>query len=379
MSGSTQQERNRETVVLTGLPTLLARRVAERVLEAPSSRVIAVVRSKFREPARAFVEKLPEHAKKRIELLDGDAAAMDLGLSGQEFKRLAAEVDVINHAAQVSWLAVDERTAEAVNVRATREALELARAATHLRAFVHHSTTFVSGDRRGLVLESELDVGQKSRNPVELTKLRAEKIVRAASKDVPTVILRPSIVVGDSKSGEVDRLDGPYLLVLLMLTAPPDFALPVPTEGDALLHLVPVDYVAAASVAIGRDPRAIGQTFHLVDKRPVTVRSTVETLARAAGRRTPRGFIPANLTRAILRTPGIDRFAKSPRAFLDQLATAVQYSAKNTEAILAGTGIEAPSFESYADVMVAHVRGRLTAERRHRQAGAESEVEDPLV
>src|SRR5262249_47716801 len=157
--------------------------------------------------------------------------------------------------------AIDDRTAEAVNVRATREALELARAATHLRAFVHHSTAFVSGDRRGLVLEEELDVGQRPRNSIERTKLHAEKIVRAAA-DVPSVILRPSIVVGDAQPGEVDRLDGPYLLVMLMLTAPPDFALPVPTEGDALLHLVPVDYVAAAAVAIGRDPRAIGKTFH---------------------------------------------------------------------------------------------------------------------
>lgn len=365
-----------ETVVVTGLPTLLARRVVERVLDAPSARVVAVVRSKFRDQTRAFVERLPASARGRIELLDGDAAAMDLGLSGAEFKRLAAETDVIHHCAQATWLGVDERMAEAVNVRGTKEALELARAAVHLRAFVHHSTAYVSGDRRGLVLESELDVGQRPRNPIEATKLRAEKIVRAAARDVPVVVVRPTSIVGDAKTGEVDRLDGPYLLVLLMLTAPPEMALPLPTEGEALLHMVPVDWVAAVSVAIGRDPRAVGQTFHLVDPRARTMKSAFEVLARAAGRRTPRGFVPANLTRAILRTPGLDRFVKSPRAFLDQIATAVQYSARNTEAILAGTNIALPSFDEYADVMVAHVRDRLVAERRRR---AESDVEDPLV
>jgi thioester reductase-like protein len=364
-----------ETVVLTGLPTLLARRIAEEVLAAPGARVVAVVRPKFEEAARSFVEALPREARGRISLLAGDAASMDMGLSGAEFTRLAQDVDVIHHAAQVTYQGVDEKTAEAVNVRATREALELARAASHLRAFVHHSTAYVSGDRRGLVLESELDVGQRPRNIVEATKLRAEKIVRAAT-GVPSIVVRPATVIGDSRTGEVDRLDGPYLLLLLLLTSPADIALPVPTEGDALLHLVPVDYVARASVAIGRDPRAIGQTFHLVDPAPLTVRGTFELFAKAAGRRLPRGFIPANLGRAILRTPGLDRFVKSPRAFLEQLVTPVQFSARNVETLLAGTDIQAPALESYIDRMVGYVRDRVGAEKRRK---TEIEIEDPLV
>lgn len=365
-----------ETVVLTGLPTLLARRIAARVLDAPRARLVAVVRPKFEEAARAFVDELPKEAASRVTLLQGDAASMDLGLSGLEFKRLASEVDCIHHAAQVTYFGVDERTAEAVNVRATREALELARAAAHLRAFVHHSTAYVSGDRRGLVLESELDRGQRPRNVVEGTKLKAEKIVRNAARDVPIIVLRPTTVIGDSQTGEVDRLDGPYLLVLLILTSPAEIAIPLPTHGEALLHLVPVDYVATASVTIGRDPRAVGQTFHLIDPSPLTVRRTFELVARAAGRRLPRGFIPANLTKALLRTPGLERFVKSPRAFLEQLVTPVQYSARNTEAILAGTGIHAPPFETYVDMLVAHVRERVLEERRRR---AEAEIDDPLV
>jgi len=365
-----------ETVVLTGLPTLLARRIAERVLDAPKTRLVGIVRQKFEDDAKAFVDTLEPSARSRVTLLQGDAAAMDLGLSGAEFRRLASEVDLIHHAAQATYFGVDERVAEAMNVRATREALELARAATHLRAFVHHSTAYVSGDRRGLVLESDVERGQRPRTVVEATKLRAEKIVRRAAKDVPTIVLRPGTVIGDSVSGDVDRLDGPYLLVLLLLTSPAELAVPLPTHGDALLHLVPVDYVARAAVTIGRDPRAIGQTFHLVDPAPLTVRRTFELVARAAGRRLPRGFIPANLTKALLRTPGLERFVKSPRAFLDQLATHVQYSARNTEAILSGTGIHAPAFETYVDLMVSYVRERVLAERKKR---AEQEVEDPLV
>ena len=366
-----------ETVVLTGLPTLLARRLAQQILEAPRARLVAIVRPKFEDDAKQFVATLPEGARGRVTLLQGDAASMDFGLSGAEFRRLAAEVDLIHHAAQVTYFGVDERVADAVNVRATREALELARAATHLRAFVHHSTAYVSGDRRGMVLESELDKGQKPRNVVEATKLHAEKIVRRAMKDVPTIVVRPTTVIGDSQTGEVDRLDGPYLLVLLLLTSPAELAMPLPTrDGEALLHLVPVDYVAQAAVTIARDPRAVGQTFHLTDPSPLTVRRTFELVARSAGRRLPRGFIPANLTKALLRTPGLERFMKSPRAFVDQLATPVSYSAKNTEAILSGSGIHAPPFESYVDTLVSYVRERVLAERRKR---AEQEVEDPLV
>ena len=366
-----------ETVVLTGLPTLLARRIATRLLEDERTRVVGIVRTKFLEAAREFADAMTPDARSRLTVLEGDAASMDFGLSGAEFRHLAAEVDVIHHAAQVTYFGVDERVAEAVNVRATREALELARAATHLRAFVHHSTASVSGDRRGLVLETELDRGQKPRNVVEATKLRAEKIVQRAAKTVPTIVLRPVTIIGDSKTGDVDRLDGPYLLVLIMLTSPAELAVPLPTHGEALLHLVPVDYVADAAVTIGRDPRAIGQTFHLVDPSPLTLRRTFDLVATAAGRRLPRGFIPANLTKALLRTPGLERFMKSPRAFLDQLATPVQYSARNTEAILAGTALRAPPFESYVDGLVSYVRERVLAERKRREE--EAEVDDPLV
>lgn len=363
-----------ETVLLTGLPTLLARRVAERLLSGSDSRIVAVVRQKFLDEAGAFREELPEGLRERLTLLEGDAAAMDLGLSGLEYLRLAREVDVIHHAAQVSYMGVDERAAD-VNVRGAREAIELARAADHLRVLVHYSTAYVSGDRRGVVLEGELDKGQKPRNVVEATKLRAEKLVRAAT-DVRSVVLRPSTIVGDSRTGEVDRLDGPYLLVLLLLTTPVEVALPFPTFPDARMHLVPVDWVAAASVAIANDARAVGQTFHLVDPDPPTVRRVAEMLAQATGRREPRGFIPANLARAILGAPGLDRIARSPRAFLDQLGTDVRFDARNAQALLSGTGLVVPAFDAYVDALVQHVRQRLADGRRREDARAEAE--DPL-
>jgi hypothetical protein len=183
-------------------------------------------------------------------------------------------------------------------------------------------------------------------------------------------------VVGDSQTGEIDRFDGPYLLILLIVTSPAEIALPLPARGDAPLNLVPADYVARAARAIGLDPRSPGRTFHVVDPAPLTARRVFELVAVAAGRRTPRGFIPANLTKALLRTPGLERFAKSPRAFFDALATPVTWSSPNADAILGDAGLKCPPLEGYVDKLVEYVQSRLREKREKREAAAE--IDDAL-
>ena len=147
----------------------------------------------------------------------------------------------------------------------------------------------------------------------------------------------------------------------------------LPGRPDSALHLVPVDYYVRAACAIGRDSRAPGRTFHVGDPAPLTARRVFDLVAAAGGRQNPRGFIPANLTKALLRTPGIDRLAKSPRAFLDALGTPVSYSFANTGELLADTDIRCPPLESYVEGLVEYVQHRLR-EKRARDA----EVDDPL-
>jgi nucleoside-diphosphate-sugar epimerase len=239
---------------------------------------------------------------------------------------------------------------------------------------VAHSTAQVSGDREGVVLEAELKAGQRFHNVMEETRARGERMLRAAMDRVPVAVLRPSIVVGDSTTGEIDRMDGPYLLFVLILTAPPDLAIPLPGRGDAPLHLVPVDYVARAACAIGKHPKAPGRTFHLVDPSPLPARRVFELVAEHGGRRSPRGFIPANFARALLRTPGIERFAKSPRGLLETLGTDVTFDARNTGEILRGTDIRCPPIASYIGRLVEYVKLR----QREKRARHEAEVFDPL-
>jgi len=368
-----------DVVLLTGYPGMLARAVCREVLRSdPLARVHAVVRGKFLDDARALLDELSEPDRARVHVIEGDAAAIDMGLSGLEYGSLAREVTRVHHCVQVTNPGADRKLAENVNIGGAREAIEFASVCERLECLVYHSTVQVAGDRKGLVREDDLEAGQSFRNIVEETRARSEKLVRSAMGRVPIAILRPATIVGDSHTGEIDRLDGPYLLVLLVVTTPPDMALPLPGLGNDPLNLVPIDWVARASVAIGRDGRAPGRTFHLVDPRPLSARRAFELIAQAGGRRGPLGSIPANLAKMLLRAPGIDRIAKSPRAFLETLTTAVTYDSTNASELLASLGVEdCPPFETYVDKLVEYAQRRVRERRATRKIA--DEVEDPLV
>ncbi|HZU81360.1 MAG TPA: SDR family oxidoreductase, partial [Polyangiaceae bacterium] len=201
---------NDDVVLLTGIPSLLARSVCAEILRTDArARVVAIVRSKSLEQAQAHLDELGADDRGRVTLVEGDAAAIDFGLSGAEFKALAREVTRIHHCAEMTYLSADRRTAERVNVGGAREAVEFAGACRKLSCLVFHSTAHVAGDRRGVVLEEDLEAGQSFRSVVEETKARAEKLVRGASGRVPIAVVRPATVVGDSRTGEIDRFEGP--------------------------------------------------------------------------------------------------------------------------------------------------------------------------
>jgi thioester reductase-like protein len=369
----------RKVALVTGFPTsFLATRVVSKLLrEERELELVLIVQERSMERAEALLRARTDAERRRVRLLEGDAAAMDLGLSGREIVELAREVDFIHHCAAITYLGVEHDAARQLNVQGTREVIELATDADHLERLVHWSTALVSGARRGYVLEDELDASSGFRNPIEKTRFEAEVLVRRAADRVPTTILRPSIMVGDSVTGEIDRLEGPYLLVLLMLNAPMDLRMPLPGRGDIPLNLVPIDYVVDAGYAIAKDRRSLGKTFHLVDPEPVTARRVFELIARAAGRPSPRGFLPANLATALLRTPGLERFAHVPRAFLEQLATEVVYDDRNAREILDELDIRCPPLTSYVEVMVEYVRQQQSV-RRARSRDDSVEIEDPL-
>src|SRR5262249_18746385 len=147
---------------------------------------------------------------------------------------------------------------------------------------VHWSTAAVSGKRKGVILEEELDEGQSFRNVYEATKFEAEKLARSAARRMPVTVLRPGIIVGDSSTGEIGRLDGPYCLMLFIVQGPLDVGLPLPGRGAAPMHLVPIDFVVDAAAALARDERAAGGTYHLTDPNPFAARQIYDLVAERA-------------------------------------------------------------------------------------------------
>ncbi|MCC6746279.1 MAG: SDR family oxidoreductase [Deltaproteobacteria bacterium] len=363
-----------ETTLVTGFPSYTARRMILRLLrEDPRDRLFVLVRHQDAGAASEFVAPLPVADQRRITVLVGDATSMDLGLSGKEYRALMAELTCIHHMAARYHLGASKEEVNQANVGGTRGVLELALECQELRRFVFWSTIHVSGDREGVIMEDELDVGQRFRNAYEHSKYAAEKIVRAMSRRVPSTIVRPGIIVGDSTTGEIDRFDGPYHLVAVLTNSPFDLQLPLPGKGEGPFHLVPVDFVIEAANTIARLESTVSKTFHLVDPCPLSGRSVYQLVADRAHRKVPKGVIPPGLARALLKVPWVGQLKGSPRTIMEGFNQHVSYNCRNTLEALRGTDVWCPAFERYVDNLVRFVRSAQSSRRRQ-----DDEIADAL-
>lgn len=357
---------------ITGFPGFIGKRlVAHLAAHDREASFHLLVQPKLVDEAKRHVRLLPKPS--RFELFEGDVVDMHLGLAGAEYARLCDEVTDVWHLAAVSYLGVPKETARRVNVEGTRNVIELARDCRGLRRLCHFSSAFVSGTRQGVVCEDELDAGQAFRSAYEETKYQAEKLVRRAAKSLPVVLFRPSIVVGDSKTGEIDRLDGPYYLSVLLVTSPLAVPLPLPGEGVAPLHVIPVDFLVEAATTIAQDERAVGRTFHLVDPSPMSSRRVYEMIAAQVNRKVPRVSVPAKAAQALLSMPFVGRIARPQRAALAYLNNLVFYNTQNMLELLEGTKLRCPPITAYLPRLVDFARSYY--KRQHEEKAG---VEDPL-
>jgi thioester reductase-like protein len=345
-----------DRVFITGFPKLLARRMALR-LHAGGAHVTLLVDEKNAPAGSDF-------AQGAMEVLIGDVSALHLGLSTAEYRDLTTSVTDVLHSGEHTNLSSPRDEVKRFNVAGTQAALELAIDCQKLRRFTHLSTVFVSGDRVGIVAEDELAYGQAFRNAYEESKFEAELLVRRAMGQIPATVLRPSIVVGDSKTGEIDRFEGPYALAILLVTSPVQVPVPLPGDGVAPLNAVPIDYVVDAAAAIHLDSRAVGRTFHLVDPNPSSSRRVYEQIAQRAGKKLPRLSLGYKLTDALLKLPGLERLTREQRAAIAYVNHLAFYSSRHTLEILDGTGIHCPPIESYLDNLIEFVRAEY---RRNKE------------
>lgn len=339
-----------QTIFFTGFPGFLGTALLPRVLGREDQRVTAtcLVQAKFRDLADARVATLTEQHSDlsgRIHLVEGDITAPRLGLRNDVYAGLAAATTEVFHLAAVYDLSVPEQLAVRVNVDGTRHLCDFAEAAGARHHYV--STCYVSGRVTGAFTEHDLVVdGQRFNNHYESTKHAAEVIVRTRmTAGHPTTIYRPAVVSGDSVTGATQKFDGLYFVIRLLLRQSGPVAI-MPTIGatDAFtFNVVPRDVVVAAIAELSAREDTVNRCFALADPRPLTIRQLIDTIGAVSGKRIIRARLPAGLARAtISNVPAVSRLLQMPPDAIDYFTHPTHYTASNTWAALAGTGIALP-------------------------------------
>ncbi|MDQ3644830.1 MAG: SDR family oxidoreductase [Actinomycetota bacterium] len=338
--------------LITGFPGFIGRRLVKQLLDAhEGTRVVALVEQRMLGPAREAAASI---GADRIEVLQGDIADRRLGLSDEDYERLSSEATRVFHLAAIYDLAVPIELAQRVNVDGTGNVLELCARCEKLERLAYVSTAYVAGLRRGVVYEHELVMGQGFKNHYESTKFQAEVWVRRYLDRVPTTILRPAIVVGDSSTGETQKFDGPYyLLKAISLAERTGQPLMQFGRSDSPFNVVPVDYVVEAIARAAGLPETQGETLHLVDPEPLSAGDLLRLLAERYGARAPMGRIPPVLAAAALRLPPVQaRFGGTPRESIAYLNHPVVFDMRRAVDLLAAKGLTPPRFADYAERLV---------------------------
>lgn len=347
-------------ILITGYPSYLARRLLSTIAHSePSATFRLLVRPDYVDEADQYLDDV-SFDRERAQILSGDVVAMDLGLSGREYLELIENVTDIYNIASFWFLGVDKDEIHEVNVTGARNVADAAYEMNKLRRLNHLSTAFVAGDRTGVIMEDELDEGQSFRNAYEETKYQSELIMREAMHHIPVSVYRPSIIIGDSDTGEIDKLAGPYYIMNAIVLMPANVPVLMPGKGDKPLNLVPIDWVCEAMHSISRRKDSAGRTFHLTDPNPLSARKVFEQVARHAGRPAPVGRFPYRLTRLVMRFPILEKLTRSPRQFMDDFNQLSIYNNINTLDALHGQH-PCPPLTSYVDKIVAYIKASEAA------------------
>jgi thioester reductase-like protein/short-subunit dehydrogenase len=352
--------------VVTGGTGFIGRRIVTRLLDVePDAQVWVLVR---RQSLGRF-ERLAQDWGERVKPLVGELP--ELNLTDQVIAELGA-VDHLVHCAAIYDITVGEAEQRAANVEGTRAVVALAQ---RLDATLHHvSSIAVAGDFRGEYTEDDFDVGQQLPTPYHQTKFAAEALVRD-TVGLRHRIYRPAVVVGDSRTGEMDKIDGPYYFfgVLTKLAVLPSFT-PMLLPDTGRTNIVPVDYVSDALVALmhieGRD----GQTFHLTAPKTVGLRGIYRGIAGAAGLPALRGSLPRSVGTSVLKVSGRAKVLRNmaatqlgiPAEVLDVVDLVPTFVSEKTRNALHGTGIEVPDFASYAPSLWQYWAEHLDPDRARR-------------
>jgi NAD(P)-dependent dehydrogenase (short-subunit alcohol dehydrogenase family) len=350
---------------VTGATGFVGTHLVDRLLERRGT-IHVLVRPGSKARFRRLRERWGDRAE-RVIPVTGDLTKPRLGLSKKDLEALTGRITHFFHCAAIYDIGNQDGEAQhRANVEGTRQAVALA-GALDAQHFHHVSSIAAAGPYRGHFREDMFDEWAPTDDPYFRTKHESEAVVRFESR-VPFRIYRPGIVVGDSRTGEMGKIDGPYYLfkfIQKLRNALPRWVPLIGVEGGSL-NIVPVDYVARAMDHIAHQKRVASDTFHLVAKDPVGVGEAMNLFADAAHgpRFTLRidhrllAFLPKGVLDFVGALPPVKRIVDTllsdlgiPRALFSYMDFTTLYDDRETRRALKGSGIECPPLERYAPVL----------------------------
>jgi NAD(P)-dependent dehydrogenase (short-subunit alcohol dehydrogenase family) len=347
---------------VTGATGFIGRNLVERLLQREGTSYALV-----RAGSRGRLEELRTGwgaDGARIVPVAGDLSQPGLGVAEEDLVAMRGEVDHFFHLAAIYDITADAEAQEIANVEGTRHAVELA-GAIEAGCFHQVSSIAAAGLYRGEWREDMFDEAERlDTNPYFRTKHESERLVREECPR-PWRVYRPGIVVGDSRNGEIDKIDGPYYFFKALQRARrvlPSWLPIVGIEGGEI-NIVPVDYVAAAIDHIAHQPKLDRRAFHLTDPNPKTAGEVINLFAKAAdapqmalrlgtdvtepatgAARTALKFFPPGkrVVKLALGELGL------PASVLTYVDYPTRFDSSGARKALKGSGIEVPPLESYA-------------------------------
>lgn len=347
---------------VTGATGFIGKRLVKKLLERKGAVVHFLIRKESADKVadlRSFWGVGPTRAVPVF----GDLTAKKLGVAAEDLKKLKGQIDHFYHLAAVYDLSADEESQVAVNIEGTRNTVDLAKAidAGH---FHHVSSIAAAGLYEGVFREDMFEEAEGLDHPYFQTKHESEKIVRQDCK-VPWTVYRPAMVVGDSTTGEMDKIDGPYyffkLIQRLRQLLPPW----MPTVGleGGRVNIVPVDFVVNALNVISHQKDISKKCYHLVDPVGYRVGDVLDIFSRAA--HAPRmnlfvnaallGFIPKSVKKSLMALAPVRRVRNAvmkdlglPEDMLTFVNYPTRFDCRETLAALKGSGVTCPNLKDYA-------------------------------
>lgn len=342
----------RDLIFMTGATGVLGQELVKELLLTTASDIAVLAREKNRVPHGARVQKLlgelgmDSCLASRVRVIEGDVTKHKFGIHKKDLEYLELECKVFYHIAALTALNGTEEECRKINIGGTEHALELAwdlRNKGKLGRFIYFSTAFVAGSVwTHCSKEDELPAKPAFANYYESSKYQSESRVRAAmAKGLPATIIRPSIVVGHSETGEVSDFNVIYPFIKLFAHG---ILTKLPAHPENTFNIVPIDFVIKATCAIVKDPGSIGKCFHLVSPDPPAIGTLLSLRSEFPKAAEVELIDPKKFQKSTLDPQGQMVFAML-EPYLGYLNGNLTFDVTNTKEILRGTRIPMPKVD----------------------------------